>query len=66
MNMGEAQAELNTLRKSIEEKLNDFHKRTGLIVEVYVSHVDVTEFGHTRRNVIHQVEVRGSLRDGEQ
>lgn len=64
MNLGQAQQELNALRQQFESALNDFHQRTGLIIDVQVSHVDVTEFGHTRRRVVHVVELSGAIKDG--
>lgn len=64
MNVTEAQELISGLRKHIEEVLNDFHANTGLIADVFVYHNDVTEFGRTRRQVIHNVEITASLKDG--
>lgn len=64
MNISEAQAELSALRRQLEESLNDFHKRTGLIVNVYIHHTDMTQFGSERRTVIHSVEIEGFVKDG--
>lgn len=64
MIISQAQQELNTLRQQFEAAIDDYHQRTGLVVDVQVSHLDVTEFGSTRRRVVHSVVMVAAIKDG--
>lgn len=61
MNIADIQSELNAIANSIQEQLNDFHKKTGLLVNVEVDELDVTPFGMEGRKVHYSISLRATV-----
>lgn len=61
MNIDEAQGDLNVIANMIQEQLNGFHKRTGMLVDVHVGETETTEFQDSHRRVHYSVSLEAKM-----